>query len=217
MIDFKKNGVLSLFPSLVFRGEVLDEKYLEFLEIEVRKLKENGQGFDHSNTIRNADHSAFQSIDSLQDIEEFADLKEVILDQTQDALDFFQVVRDDHYISNMWANITDRNHRHMAHMHPNCFLSGTFYVRTPENCGPIIFTDPRPSARVIEPDYFSTNDYNSGTCSIIPRAGEMLIWPSWLPHGVEIGESPIGEDRISIAFNIMLKGKVSSATKVMTF
>jgi uncharacterized protein (TIGR02466 family) len=115
------------------------------------------------------------------------------------------------------ADITNANHRHSSHIHPNCILSGIFYVRTPKDCGPIVFSDPRPAARVFEPDYFSMNDYNSGVCSIQPQAGEMIIWPSWLPHGVEVGNCALDEDRISIAFNIMIKGAVKSSTKAIIF
>jgi hypothetical protein len=38
----------------------------------------------------------------------------------------------------------------------------------------------------------------------------MILFPSWLQHFVPINTS--NQDRISIAFNVMLKGTVGSST-----
>ena len=51
----------------------------------------------------------------------------------------------------------------------------------------------------------------------IPEKGKMLVWPSWLIHGVELGRSQEKEYRISIAFNVMLKGSVNIPTKRIIF
>ncbi len=37
----------------------------------------------------------------------------------------------------------------------------------------------------------------------------MILFPSWLTHYVPVNDTK--EDRISIAFNVMLKGKVGSS------
>jgi len=39
----------------------------------------------------------------------------------------------------------------------------------------------------------------------------MLFWNSWLPHGVERGNNTT-DDRIVVAFNIMIKGKITTRT-----
>ncbi len=40
----------------------------------------------------------------------------------------------------------------------------------------------------------------------------MAMWPSFLPHAVERGYCKSNEDRIVIAFNVMIRGLISSPT-----
>ena len=68
--------------------------------------------------------------------------------------------------------------------------------------GDILFFDPRKQAWVMQPDFSERNQMNSSVHSISPEAGTLIIFPSWLEHGVEQNLSEA--DRISIAFNINL-------------
>jgi hypothetical protein len=104
----------------------------------------------------------------------------------------------------MWVNINknfDYNFMHNHAPYNGAVLSGVFYVCCPENSGNINFFDPR---------YFVTNAldmqyYNDGNIYwyFEPEENLMLIFPSWLHHGVDRNQSD--EDRISIAFNIFWK------------
>ena len=96
-----------------------------------------------------------------------------------------------------WANVHDQGGYNTVHVHPGAQLSGSFYLTLPEGSGAIVFRDPRPGAamsviRGAVPN--STSDVK-----IMPKAGTLLVFPSWLEHGVEAhaGEAP----RISIAIN----------------
>jgi hypothetical protein len=40
----------------------------------------------------------------------------------------------------------------------------------------------------------------------------MLLWPSHVPHAVEEGKADENEDRIVVAFNIMIRGRVEIST-----
>jgi hypothetical protein len=42
--------------------------------------------------------------------------------------------------------------------------------------------------------------------------GRMLIWPSHVPHSVEQGTADENEDRIVVAFNLMIRGKIEQTT-----
>jgi uncharacterized protein (TIGR02466 family) len=207
MIDFQKTGITSLFPSLVFQGSIVDNDDIAGLADKILALRDVQIDSSFVDQFGN-----YQSDDMLQDNPDFADIAELAYVQTQEALDFLGVARDDHYITNMWANVSSNTHRHMLHTHPNCFLSGLLYVQTPPNCGETVFYDPRPGARIFEPNYLFENQYNSGTALITPEVGKMIIWPSWLPHGVEAGHASAGSERITIAFNIMLKGQINNKT-----
>ena len=112
----------------------------------------------------------------------------------------------------MWANITHPNHRHHLHIHPNCLLSGILYVRAPKDCGPTVFEDPRPGARIIEPQYTEFTPYNSNRFMVAAEKGRMLIWPSFLLHAVEAGKCKSDEDQIVLAFNIMIRTTIETTT-----
>lgn len=140
------------------------------------------------------------------------DLVDLIISESENVLNFYKIKRQSHYITNMWANITHPNHRHHLHIHPNCLFSGILYVNAPKDCGPTVFADPRPGARIIEPSHTENNPANMSAFVVVAEKGRMLIWPSYLPHCVENGKANVDEDRIVIAFNIMIRGTIDRPT-----
>ena len=111
-----------------------------------------------------------------------------------------------------WANINRYGDYHSLHNHPHSYLSGTYYVQVPDkkaaaagsrsdlNPGAISFFDPRPQANMtavggdgqIDPEH-----------RILPQAGLILLWPSFLHHLVHPNLSD--NLRVSISFNVLLK------------
>jgi uncharacterized protein (TIGR02466 family) len=136
----------------------------------------------------------------------------LIMAEAGQVLDAFKIKRDSHYITNMWGNITYPNHRHHMHVHPNCLSSGIIYIKTPQNSGPTMFASPRQLSRMLEPIYTDKNELNSDVFVFPAEKGRILIWPSHLPHAVEHGTVNEDEDRIVIAFNIMIRGLVDAMT-----
>ena len=104
-----------------------------------------------------------------------------------------------------WANVNEDGHYNRHHTHANNHWSGVYYVDlgepdaavTPN--GAIEFIDPRPAVGVCEiPGAAAVT-----TWTLQPEAGELLLFPSWLRHGV-LPFHGAGQ-RISIAFNLMAK------------
>ena len=54
-------------------------------------------------------------------------------------------------LGNMWANINYPGGYNKPHIHPNSLFSGVYYVKTPPNCGKIVFNDPRPGIQTMMP------------------------------------------------------------------
>ena len=101
-----------------------------------------------------------------------------------------------------WANINEYGDYNRTHIHSNHHWSGVYYVDlgdpSPEigPNGAIEFLDPRPAVGVFDlPGVTAT-----GTWTILPEPGLMLMFPSWLRHAVlpYYGEGT----RITIAFNL---------------
>ena len=99
----------------------------------------------------------------------------------------------------MWGNINPKGGFNFTHVHPSGWLSGVYYIQLPEANNEIVFQDPRPArmmdfqrSSLIADEYFSHH----------PKVGELLLFPSWLPHFVSPNTSD--QNRISISFNVEL-------------
>jgi uncharacterized protein (TIGR02466 family) len=196
--------LVQLFPTCLFTGKLSDIGACDRAEKKLRELQKSGRG--------TYDRSAYVTPDDIWKLDELKALVELVIKESNEVLNFLKVKRDSHYISNMWANITHPNHRHHLHIHPNCLLSGLLYVTTPKDCGPTVFEDPRPGARIIEPQYTEMTAFNSNRFTVAAEKGRLLMWPSYLLHAVDAGKSESEDDRIVIAFNIMIRTTIETIT-----
>jgi len=105
-------------------------------------------------------------------------------------------------ILNCWAMVNKQYSSNILHSHPNSFLSGVYYVQAPDNCGALFFRDPREMAHMYEPPITEITLWTLQKVTYTPVVGRMIIFPSWLLHGVEYNMST--EERISISFNLGL-------------
>jgi uncharacterized protein (TIGR02466 family) len=197
----------ALFPTPMFTGKLSDLAACDRVEKKLREMQETGQGLQH-----NFADFAFLTPDNIHALPEMKELVDLIMKESGEVLDFYKIKRDSHYITNMWANITHPNHRHHMHIHPNCLISGIVYIKAPKDCGPTLFFDPRINSRMIEPTFTEKNLFNSATFTVAAEKGRMLMWPSYLSHGVEYGTAKDNEDRIVVAFNIMIRGLIDRRT-----
>ncbi len=100
----------------------------------------------------------------------------------------------------LWANANGKLASNNPHNHPNSILSGVYYVKVEGDCGDLLILDPRKQAWVLQPEFSERTPLNSSVQTISPEDGALIIFPSWLEHGVNRNLSD--EDRISISFNI---------------
>ena len=195
---------MQLFPTCLFVGMISDLSACDRVEQKLRDLQRSGLGTFEPLT--------YITPDDIWKLDEMKEIVDLVMSESAKVLDFYRIKRESHYISNMWANITHPNHRHHLHIHPNCLFSGILYVKTPPDCGPTVFEDPRPGARVFLPAYAEMNPYNSSRVESRAEKGVMLFWPSYLLHAVDVGKCKSDEDRIVLAFNIMIRGTMNYPT-----
>ena len=105
-------------------------------------------------------------------------------------------------LNNMWANISPTHGFNKTHIHPHSLWSGVYYLQTPDNCGDIIFTDPRYSRAMFTPGLSEGEaDYSEmDTYTFYARRYVLILFPSYLMHEVEPNGSTA--ERVSISFNI---------------
>jgi uncharacterized protein (TIGR02466 family) len=104
-------------------------------------------------------------------------------------------------IINCWAMVNGKNASNLLHNHSNAYLSGVYYLKAPENSGNLYFHDPRVGTQMLVPPYEKITPITLSKLIYKPIEGMLVIFPSWLWHGVEINQSE--EERISISFNVI--------------
>ena len=89
----------------------------------------------------------------------------------------------------IWGNISSKTHYNNIHTHGGVDnqWSGVYYLQTPPNSGNIVFH----------------NNLGEIIKEYSPKIGDLLIFHSSLPHSVGVNNSD--QDRISIAFNFIVK------------
>jgi len=104
--------------------------------------------------------------------------------------------------SGMWAIINKKGNFNTEHIHPNSNLSGAYYVKAPKNCGKFKVTNPHSISRDKFPPRENPNELNRLVAEHEIEEGDLLIFPSYLPHSVLPNQSD--DDRIVISFNIFV-------------
>jgi len=109
-----------------------------------------------------------------------------------------------------WANVNHRGDYHSPHNHGWSYLSGTYYVRVPEQpagaAAPgappaaISFYDPRAAVNMLAvgDEALAQREH-----PVRPGAGNLLLWNSFVNHSVHPNLAEV--TRISISFNVALK------------
>ena len=106
-------------------------------------------------------------------------------------------------LDSLWINVMKKGAIHAPHIHPHSVLSGTYYVTAPPGSGAIRFEDPRlPMLMAAPPKKQNTSTENRSFVDVMPKPGLLLLWESWLRHGVEANASRT--PRISVSFNYRL-------------
>jgi uncharacterized protein (TIGR02466 family) len=93
-----------------------------------------------------------------------------------------------------WANINQPGSRNSMHSHKPAQFSACYYLQA-EGTGGIRFVNPANIMAECNPGAPFTRDYR-----VLPKDGDLLLWPSWIPHEVETNFSDT--ERINLAFDI---------------
>lgn len=103
-------------------------------------------------------------------------------------------------LDSLWINVMEKGGIHAAHIHPHAVVSGTYYVTVPEGSGAITFEDPRLPLMMAAPvKKKAAREENRTFVRVEPKPAQLLLWESWLRHGVEGHRART--PRLSISFN----------------
>jgi uncharacterized protein (TIGR02466 family) len=197
-----ESNVFSLFPIPIYFNN-LKKKLTksELLFVEKSKLnvhKNEGNFTSNDNYILN--HKAFKNLKKELDLR-VKDYFDKIICPANNITP---------YITQSWLNYTETNQYHHKHAHPNSIISGVFYINCDEQFDKIKFF--KDGYITIKPEVKDFNIWNSETWWFSVKTGDIILFPSSLTHMVEIKEG--SNNRISLAFNVFIKGKVGSNKKL---
>jgi uncharacterized protein (TIGR02466 family) len=103
-------------------------------------------------------------------------------------------------LDSLWVNVMEKGAVHSPHIHPHSVISGTYYVTVPPKSGAIRFEDPRLPMMMAAPlRKAKARPENRSFVDVTPKPGMLLLWESWLRHGVE--PNAARGRRISVSFN----------------
>ena len=103
-------------------------------------------------------------------------------------------------MTDCWVNLMRRRVVHSLHLHPLSTISGTYYVQTPRGSAGLKFEDPRlASYMAAPPRRASARAANRCWVTLPARAGQLVLFESWLRH--EVPPNPAPGERISVSFN----------------
>jgi uncharacterized protein (TIGR02466 family) len=98
-----------------------------------------------------------------------------------------------------WLTCSQQNDFIHIHNHGDFDLSGVYYYKTSNLDGDLFFRSPVISGRTAR----CSSMLHQTPLVYKPYVGKLLLFPSWLEHGVKRNESY--DQRISLSFNIMFK------------
>ena len=101
--------------------------------------------------------------------------------------------------ANWWLNVNEKGDFNFQHTHPKSDLSGIWYLT--DNNNSLVFIDPLQHSRSNLYLAFPELDIGEGVY-VNAKAGEVLIFPSDLPHYVE--PHSLDTTRVSVSFNMHL-------------
>ena len=108
------------------------------------------------------------------------------------------------YITQSWLNYTKTDQFHHMHNHPNSYISGVFYIDVDDKVDKITFLKkPYPTIELVPTKY---NIFNSNSWWYSVKNGDLLLFPSYLTHGVDKKKET--NNRISLSFNVFFKGTI---------
>ena len=155
--------------------------------------------------IRN--NGGWQSKDfKLQEHEEFTNFVDTVTDMSLSCLKDYGFVDGAYKLEmlNGWFNVNQKGNSNQIHTHSGSFISGTYYVQAEQDQSELIFYKNFTEDFIISSAGQIENytGISGATCRYPPRTGRLILFPSYVPHGVMPSTSD--NERISLAFNMRM-------------
>ena len=185
--------------------------YAVKLDLDIKKLQSFCNEYQHKDTGKILSNvGGYHSNDlPLNDVSLHPLIKEINTHSSKFAKEFIN--NNEQTVDNIWININSYKDSNTSHNHANCGISGVYYVKTPADCGNIVFQHPAHDVFSYYLNQKGTiikefNAYNSPSGERLAVENHLYLFPGWLKHRVQPNKNKT-EERISISFNTIEKGE----------
>ena len=137
----------------------------------------------------------------------FAALSTFLRECVTDYLDNVYCYRYDHFeISAAWVNRTPAGGAQRMHCHGNAIVSGVYYLHADaRQSSPLVFEKPELNSQpYIAIAAREQTMFTANRVAYPASTGVAYLFPSQLRHGYDVPTR--GEERVSLAFNVLLAG-----------
>lgn len=195
-VSFAESQALPFFPTLVWVRNLSPGDY----EPMNRRLLETIEGIISPRPAL-LPGQTWQTANDLHKREDLGELLSYVEAATADTLNFLRIEYRSFEVTGCWANVNPKGSPHSVHSHPNNYLSGVYYVRTPPGGDSITFHEPRPQLNIIAPRVHEQNNFNAPQLNLPVKEGQLVMFPAWFRHSVMPNQAEA--ERVSISFNVM--------------
>lgn len=196
-------NLISIYSVPLWQSEYpeFEDHKKKFLNVLKTYKKENS-------TVQKSNIAGYQSPDTIQSIEELYPLFEYICQMGFRASRDLDFIDCDIALTSAWLNINDsRQCMNSDHVHGDVF-TGVFYLQAPNDSGKLVLRNTAINRMWKGCSLtLKKNELTGETIKIEPVEGDILLFPSYIPHSVETNNHD--EERISISFNLIALPKGS--------
>jgi len=137
---------------------------------------------------------------------EFADFVIAVTNKSLQCLNDYGYVQNAYKLEmlNAWFNINQEGNSNQIHTHGGSFISGVYYAKANTDQSELIFYKNFTEDYIITSagDIEQFTPISGATCRYPPKTGRLVLFPSYIPHGVMPSTSK--DERISLAFNMRM-------------
>jgi uncharacterized protein (TIGR02466 family) len=136
-------------------------------------------------------------------------LKDMLLVEVKEYFNNFLQYEFEIYFTNSWINKINFDEQQTLHNHANSIVSGIFYINVEDSMPSISFVNHKPHL-LLNMRAKNYNIFNSVEFDLPVENNTVVLFPSSCFHYVK--KNLTDNDRISIAFNTFVKGRIGVET-----
>lgn len=144
-------------------------------------------------------YTTYGSVANVLERDDFAVLREALREEIVGYLQQIETREGANCgITDAWVSISAPGNYERMHTHPGSYVSGVYYLQTPDGCGRLTFENMEDNL------WYSARSRreNQNAISYEPRARRLVMFNSQVPH--HVGQNLSDSERIALSFNVAL-------------